>query len=46
VPTAAPVDFDNMSDADIMALVERQYAQFGHVPVGEVYEPTPAAAPA
>jgi catechol-2,3-dioxygenase len=46
VPTAAPVDLDSMSDAEIMALVERQYAQFGHVNVGEVYEPAVASASA
>lgn len=43
VPTAAPVDLDAMSDEDIMALVERQYAQFGNVEVGEVYEAPLAA---
>ena len=31
---------------DIMALVERQYAQFGHVNVGEVYEQSVAGATA
>jgi catechol-2,3-dioxygenase len=43
VPTAAPVDLDTMSDSDIMALVERQYAEFGHVDVGEVYQPAVAS---
>jgi hypothetical protein len=31
-----------MSDTDIMALVERQYAELGHVKVGEVYQPAAA----
>jgi catechol 2,3-dioxygenase len=46
VPVAAPVDFDTMSNDDLMALVERQYAEFGHVNVGEVYDRAVAKAPA
>ena len=46
VPTGSPVDFDTMTNDDILALIERQYAELGHVPVGKTLQevgPAPVA---
>jgi len=38
VPTGSPVDLDTMTNDDILALIERQYAELGHVPVGKTLD--------
>jgi catechol-2,3-dioxygenase len=42
VPTIEPVDLDTMSDEDIVALVDRQWARLKHVAPGEALEPAMA----
>jgi len=44
VPALEEIDLENMTDEDVMEVVERQYAQWGHVPVGETLEPATAGA--
>ncbi|HEU0167948.1 MAG TPA: VOC family protein, partial [Chloroflexota bacterium] len=46
VPTGSDVNFDTMTNDDILALIERQYAELGHVPVGKTLDevgPAPVA---
>ncbi len=46
VPALEPVDVEHLSDGQIMAMVEEQFARLGHVKVGELLEefiPSPTA---
>lgn len=42
VPALKPVDVEHLSDGEIMAIVNEQYARLGHVQPGEVLEPAMA----